>query len=125
MDNDEKTSKLMDWTQLMAWDELQEDIHQNAVEHGWWEEERSLPEILALIHSEVSEVLEEYRNGHKPTETYYSEGGKPEGIPSELADIIIRVLDYAGYAHIDMWSAMRDKMTYNRTRPYRHGGKIC
>ena len=38
-------------------------IHQNAKDHGWWDEERSLYEVIALIHSEWSEALEEARNG--------------------------------------------------------------
>ncbi len=39
------------------------EVHTNAVEHGWWEEERSPDEVIALIHSEWSEALEEYRAG--------------------------------------------------------------
>jgi hypothetical protein len=48
---------------------------------------------------------------------------KPEGIPSELADIIIRVLDICGYHKIDIAAAIADKMAFNDTRDYRHGGK--
>ena len=70
--------------------EVAKEIHENARTHGWWDEERGFPEILALIHSEVSEALEEYRNGHDATEIYFSDSGKPEGIPTELTAAPVR-----------------------------------
>lgn len=118
--------------------ELAKEVHNNAVDHGWWEEERSFGEIIALCHSELSEALEEFRNGLKPKEVYTNEaaeegmlynktflekGCKPEGIPIELADVIIRILDYCGKENIDIEEAIRIKHEYNKTRPYRHGGK--
>lgn len=111
----------------MEINKLVEEIHANAVAHGWWDTKREFPEIVALIHSEVSEALEEYRNGREPTETYYSrrDGKKPEGIPTELADVIIRIFDYCGCAGIDIENAIIEKIAYNRSRPYRHGGKVC
>lgn len=113
--------------------ELRDQVHQNAVDHGWWEEERSFGEIIALCHSELSEALEEYRN--KTSLLYYSGEGyvsdkpteyckKPEGIASELADCIIRILDYCGKENIDIEEAINIKHEYNKTRPYRHGGKV-
>ena len=123
--------------------ELATAVHENAVAHGWWDEPRSFPEIVALCHSELSEALEEYRAGHEAAQTYYAckknpnmagecdgecykcEHGKPEGIPSELADCIIRILDYCGHAGIDIERAIVEKHEYNRGRPYRHGGKKC
>ena len=109
----------------MTINEFAAEVHKNAVEHGWWEGERTFPEIVALIHSEVSEALEEYRNGHGATEIYFSDSGKPEGIPTELADVIIRVLDYCAYAGIDIENVLEIKHEYNKSRPYRHGGKKC
>lgn len=105
--------------------EVAKQIHENAVDHGWWDEERGFPEVLVLIHSEVSEALEEYRNGRLPTEVYTGNNGKPEGIPIELADVIIRIFDYCGYAGIDIDAAITQKHEFNKTRPYRHGGKKC
>lgn len=46
-------------------------------------------------------------------------------VPIELADAIIRILDYCGYAGIDIDAAVERKHEYNKTRPYRHGGKRC
>jgi NTP pyrophosphatase (non-canonical NTP hydrolase) len=95
--------------------------------HGFHDgiDARSFVEKLALIHSEVSEALEEWRAGHAFTEVYY--GGvdhlKPEGIPIELADVVIRVLDLAAIYDIDLEDAVLTKMAFNRGRPFRHGGK--
>lgn len=105
------------------------------MKHGWWEEERSFGEIIALCHSELSEALEEYRNGRPliyvddvatmKRITDISKFGtlKPEGGAIELADCIIRILDYCGAEGINIDEAVRIKHEYNKGREYRHGGK--
>lgn len=108
---------------------LQKKIHTSAKEHGWWETPRSFLEVLMLIVSEVAEAAEEYRNGHAYTEIYYNDSAlevrKPEGIPIELADIAIRLLDCCETYGINLEMAMDTKMLYNKQRPYRHGGKLA
>ena len=207
----------------MNLNELAKEAHQIAVEHGWWEKEPSFGDLVDLMHSELSEALEEYRAGRDmvwyactegtpehpcdPKDIYDCEmsgqeascayrSEKPEGIAVELADCIIRILDWMGkeqmdadklmyestqrvmpevpkrinntsfgncisrwhlllslgYVHwcrepgeyaalrialcmaeildwagkegVDMEAIIREKMEYNKTRPYRHGGKL-
>lgn len=130
---------------------LANEIHENAVAHGWWDNPPRFGEIVALCHAELSEALEEYRagrpmlwhaceEGEQPYPScapgdiydctmagqeekcaYY--GAKPEGIAVEMADCLIRILDWAGHEGVDMDAIVRAKMDYNKARPYRHGGK--
>lgn len=106
--------------------ELVEKSHANSVAKGFYEPPPTFAEQIALCHSELSEALEDYRKGLPPSETRYELGGpgrKPEGIPSELADVVIRVADMCGRYGIDLEAAVTEKMEYNAGRPYRHGGK--
>ena len=176
--------------------DLQKEAHAIAKDHGWWDEPRTFGDLIALVHSELSEALEWYREGEhvQPMREESPQYGlddpvhgkyKPVGVPSELADVVIRVADMAEWygetiasrigepafiaksvskpsfgdwvselhwqvanawneheysigalgdvvhttermaVHygIDLDAAIKAKMEYNRTRPYRHGGK--
>jgi NTP pyrophosphatase (non-canonical NTP hydrolase) len=92
---------------------LQQEIFDTNTANGWWESDRQVPELLCLVHSEVSEALEAYRN---LDDANYQE---------ELADIVIRVMDMAEHAGIDLESQIIHKNNINKTRGYKHGGKRC
>jgi len=102
---------------------LVRQAYSTAEKKGWHEKPRSSLEIAALLHSEVSEFVEEMRR-NTPLDLVGSEpDGKPIGPQIELADILIRIADYCGSEHLDLERALRAKLKYNKTRPYRHGGK--
>lgn len=195
---------------MLDLNEFAQEVHAVSVEHGWWEGEdnNDIDTKIALIHSEWSEALEEYRAGrpmvwHRCDEAENDEepvcvenacaawvngdcdicsrDNKPEGIAVELVDGVIRILDLmaakdmdfaqVGYVYgvkrtlpqlvavlhcatamsgpedddaaswlngcieavrewledqgVDMDEILRLKHEYNKTRPYRHGGKRC
>lgn len=106
--------------------------HRNAVDKGFYSgrlADRSVGELLALVHSEISEALEDWRNSDGSQEDLQTikidEGGKPEGFAIELADAVIRILDLCGRYKINLGRAIVRKMIYNRTRERLHGGKIA
>lgn len=106
----------------MTLNELAKEIHENAISKGWWGEPRSPLEIHALIHSEIAEATESVRNGE--AHLFVDRMGKPEGHAVELADALIRILDYAAQQGWDFDAIVKAKMEYNKTRPFRHGGKV-
>lgn len=108
------------------------DAYGLATRAGWWNgysktlTADQLLSKLMLIDTEVAEAAEEVRlKGFNPTHTYYggSDGKKPLGFPSEMADVIIRIMDLCGHLGVDLEAAIREKHEYNATRSSRHGGK--
>lgn len=101
--------------------DLAKDIHQSNIIKGFYEEDKNLGEMLALIHSELSEVLEVIRVDEAMT----SEKIPPHpAVGEELADVLIRVLDLSAHMGIDISSCVEAKMVYNWTRPHKHGKKF-
>jgi len=106
----------------LSLNDLRDACHKTAVEKGWHDKPRTVGDFLMLMVSELAEALEEYRNGKDIDEVYLVDG-KPEGVPVEIADVLIRIFDFCGWYEIDIEQVTLDKMEYNGIRPYRHGGK--
>lgn len=104
--------------------ELQKEVYQSAKDRGFHSGENDVWKMLGNIHGEVSEAWEEARKPEfDPKRVYYSAKAKPEGLPIELADIVIRAMDTAEACGIDLEAAILEKMEYNKRRPFRHGNK--
>lgn len=110
--------------------QLQKEAYQISKDHGFHETRViTTTEVLAklaLIHSEVSEAVEDarIRKVDDLKTLGFTETGKPIEFPSELADIIIRTLDLAEMLDVDLVHAIEAKMKYNKSRPKMHGKLI-
>ena len=122
-------------------DKLAEDIFEANKAKGFWDEaivenvpfevaggtiyaddflpeRRNTGELIALMHSELSEALEAHRkdkqDDHLP---------QYKGLHVELADALIRILDFAGAHDIRIGEIVKAKLAYNANRPHKHGKK--
>lgn len=115
------------------WQTFQRECYDTAKKSGFHDNDSDEPELgglqharrLMLIVCEVTEAFEELRKGADVTEVWFEEGDgavkKPEGVPVELADVVIRIGDFCEAAGIDLGAAIEAKMAFNKTRERLHG----
>lgn len=91
--------------------------HRAMQEKGFWDDPRNQGELIALMHSELSEALEAARHNNPPDDKI------PQftGLEAELADVILRIMDFASAYNSHVAEAVVAKMEYNLSRARKHG----
>ncbi len=113
---------------------LSSQIYAGNIKAGWYKDPktgrkitRNSPEMLCLIHSEISEGLEGYRKSLPDDKLPHR-----SMLEVELADTLIRIFDLAGYQGLDLGGALVEKIQFNLSRADHKlenralpGGKSC
>jgi len=104
---------------IKGYNEVADGVHETAVEKGWWNKERNDAEALMLMVTELAEACEAMRHGNPPDDKI----PQFSGVEAELADTIIRIMDFGKGRNYDIAGALVAKVEYNKLREKMHGGK--
>lgn len=124
---------------------MQREVYETTKANGWYDEDRTFGDDIALLHSEVSEMFEAYRDHEMITWFEHKEGcvhvplndlhdtipdrdgctchPKPHGAGPEAGDLLTRLLDTCHRYDIDLALGFQQVSAHNKTRGYKHGGK--
>lgn len=102
-----------------SFNEIADKLRDTHVLKGWDAFDNDFLGNIALVHSELSEAVEEFRKGK--ARVYYAKDGKPEGVAVELVDAMIRIINILYTMDADIPMIIDHKNRYNRTRPMLHG----
>ena len=106
---------------IFSFKQVQQIVHENARQKGWWKDDNTSEDgvRIALMHSELSEALEAMRNGNP----YSKKIPNFEHVTEEMADVVIRIMDYCERRELCLAEAIIAKHHHNIGRPFKHGGK--
>tara|TARA_R100000781_G_scaffold7384_1_gene7148 strand:+ start:127 stop:453 length:327 start_codon:yes stop_codon:yes gene_type:complete len=102
---------------IEEWNKVSTKVYDNSCRQGFWKKDRNAGEAIALMHSELSEALEALRQGNPASDKIV----EFDSLTEELADTVIRIMDFSKGRGLLLAEAILAKMEYNLDREYMHG----